>query len=142
MKRHVAALFLAGLLGGCGAAVPDPFHLRGTPEAQTPISKVPDVVLPPRSAIDVERSIILGSDDQWLGRIVLTTPENVASVGELIRNGMVSRGWRPVAQQSGGEGAFIFMRSARTASISVSAAGMSGARVVILVLPRDGAAAP
>lgn len=141
MKRYLSAFFLLGLLGGC-AAMPDPLQFRGTPEAQTPIAKIPDVVLPPRSTIDVERSIVLGGDEQWMGRIVLTTPEPVVRVSDLIRTGMNSRGWRSVSQQTGDEGTFIFVRASRTASISVRGGGLGGTSVVILVLPRDGAAAP
>lgn len=70
MKKLLTTLLFVSVLAGCAATPSQP--REGSPGYTTlsPIQAIGQSALPPGATFRPERSLIIGSGDQWLGRVV------------------------------------------------------------------------
>lgn len=101
------------LLAGCGssrssekeqaartpsmAAVPSPMSVGPTTPPPSSTTRFTDVPVPPDNVVDLERTVMVGSEADWLGRILLTTPMATSAVWEFYRREMPRYGWHEIA---------------------------------------------
>lgn len=113
-RKTIVLFALAVLLSGCGggrekteqaastpsvAAVPSPPAVSIGPTTPPPstITRFTDIPVPPNNVVDLERTVMVGSEADWLGRILLTTPMETSAVWEFYRREMPRYGWHEIA---------------------------------------------
>lgn len=115
--------------GGSGNATPGPGFTRFT-----------DIPMPANNSIDLDRSLILGTDQQWTGRLVISSGSNVADMYEFYRREMPNFGWSEVTTVRAANSVLVFQQGARVVTIQITPTrGLTGGSTVDLTMaPRGG----
>ena len=114
---------------GSGNSTPSPGFTRFT-----------DIPMPANNSIDLERSLILGTDQQWTGRLVITSGSNVADMYEFYRREMPNFGWSEVTTVRAANSVLVFQQNQRVITIQITPSrGITGGSTVDLTMaPRGG----
>ncbi len=144
LQRRGMSLCLAGLalaLAACASTTPltsttsDP--QTGAPtSADAAYGHFTDIPIPARAEMDLERSLILGSTDEWLGRVVLGTAETVPEVFDFYRREMPSFGWGEITVVRAEVSVLTYDRTGRVATVQIQKSTLGGADVSITVSPK------
>ncbi len=144
MKRFtlsLASLLLASLflLAGCNSLP----VIDGPKEDIDAIRKqlLGEMPLPLGARIDNEASLILGSGENWTGRVVLNIPLGAAEVFNSIREQFQAGGWTLLSSVKSKNSILVLTRLERTVTLEISeGASLSGSsRVILSVAPRNNA---
>jgi hypothetical protein len=119
-----------GAGGGSGNATPGPGF-----------TKFSDIPMPANNTIDLERSLILGGDQQWTGRLVINSSSSVADMYEFYRREMPNFGWQEVTTVRAANSVLVFQQGSRVATIQIAPNRglLGGATVDMTMAPRGGA---
>jgi hypothetical protein len=114
---------------GSGSATPSPGFTRFT-----------DIPMPANNTIDLERSLILGTDQQWTGRLVINSGSNVADMYEFYRREMPNFSWSEVTTVRAANSVLVFQQNQRVITIQITPSrGITGGSTVDLTMaPRGG----
>jgi hypothetical protein len=145
---------LAGLmLTACATgpvAPPDPGQGAGM-SASSPASRVafgefPDIALPPGTAIDLDRSLVLGGGRDWTGRLVFTARGGIAETYDYFRAEMPRLGWTEVTSLRAATSLLVFHQGPRIATIQMAGRSfgfaLGGVGVDLTMAPRGNGEAP
>lgn len=142
MKTAALPLLLATtlLLGACatdqpvvGAAGTDP-QSGAQPANVLPVS---DIAIPAGAKLDAENSFIMGTEDRWLGRIVLKTEGSPVQAYNHFFGSMPAYGWTTVTAVQAHTSNLTFLRGERVATIQIESSTLGGTKVFITVSPRQ-----
>lgn len=136
--RLLAASAACGvLLAGCGGDPPRSSPAEA-PGAGTPASfaQFTDIPIPSSAGLDNERSLVLGSQDAWLGRVVLNTSSSLPRMFEFYSDEMRRFGWSEVTTVRGDPSTLTFTRGGRVATVQIESRTIRGALVSITMSPR------
>ena len=132
-------VLVSALLAGCGGTVLNPSTKGDANEQVQPsFADFSDLPIPASARMDVDRSLILGPKDNWLGRLVFHSSSSAAETFDFYVNGMQRFGWQPVAVVRGGTSALTYTRSDRVASIQIVGTTFGGSDVTVTVSPAGG----
>lgn len=141
-QRSAAAVLAAALmLAACSQTAPvvptrsDPTQ-PGQPTVPSAYGRFSDLPMPEGAAMDVARSLILGTDDNWLGRLVLRLSGNVPDAFDFYRREMAAFGWNEVTVVRAETSVMTYERSGRVATIQLTPMSLSGAEASITVSPK------
>jgi hypothetical protein len=95
-----------------------------------------DIPVPAGSAMDVERSLILGERESWIGRVVMTVPEGADRAYDFFFNEMPRFGWQPVTSVRAETSVLTYGRGTRVATIQIRRRAIGGTSVSVTVSPR------
>lgn len=133
-----AALALLALTA-CGATTPitassraDPMGVAGEPS----FSQFTDIPVPVGATMDLERSLVLGDRESWIGRIVLSVSDNASRVYDFYFDEMPKFEWSPVTMVRAGTSVLTYTRGERVATIQIAPRTIGGATVSVTVSPR------
>lgn len=98
--------------------------------------QVSDIPLPRDSKIDEAESLVIGSDNRWLGRLVVRVRTNAAETYSYYFNGMPRLGWTRMTAVQGKVSNLTFSSGDRIASMQISG-GLGGSTVTIFVSTRE-----
>ena len=102
---------------------------------------VSGTALPPGYKIDSDRTLILGADDRWTGRLTYTTSTNADDTFDFLRREMPNFGWSEMTAMRSDTSLLTFASEStgRVATISIARGSMlgGGVRVDMVVSPRD-----
>src|SRR3954465_2190448 len=87
-----AALGLAACSGAGSSNTPSP-NPAGPPANVAGFARFTDIPMPPNNSLDLDRTIIFGTDRDWIGRVSLTTPMSVNDVYDFYKREMPRLGW-------------------------------------------------
>jgi len=139
-RRASSQLFAASalailLLSGCSDGSTSGTSTDGgtTPAG---LSQFNDVPIPAGASFDQSQSLILGSQTEWLGRLVLNTSNTARSLVEFYQNEMKRTGWTEVTVVRGDPSVLTFERSTRVATVQIKERLIRGAQVAITMSPR------
>jgi hypothetical protein len=167
MNVTVAAFAGALCLAGCAASHPSrpaPAAANTNPTATvsgpTAVSSPSPVVkrfsgipMPPNNALDLDRTVVVGAETEWVGRIFFTTPMTPDEVVDFYRREMPRYGWAELAATRSTTSVLSYQADARIATIQMTGLGAastgqgraqpsSGTRVEFWMNPRPGGGAP
>lgn len=138
-----ASLGLSLLLGACATGQPvvgASADREKTAPADAPNALlVPDIALPVGARLDAESSLLIGTGDRWLGRLVLKVDSPSVQVYNHFYNGMPSFGWALITAIQARTSILSFQRGDRVALVQIEPASLSGVVVTINVSPRQAA---
>lgn len=94
---------------------------HATPVSMTPpaVRRFTGIPMPPSNTIDLDRTIVLGGESEWLGRIVFTTPATVDDIVEFYRREMPRYGWAEFSATRATTTVLAYQADARVATIQV-----------------------
>lgn len=95
-----------------------------------------DIPVPSGSAMDIERSLVLGERESWIGRIVMTVPEGTDRTYDFFFNEMPRFGWQPVTSVRAETSVLTYTRGTRVATIQIQRRSLGRATVSVTVSPR------
>ena len=116
------------------AAISAPAAAEGdTIAAFQPITDVP---IPEGARLDSERSLVLGGQDNWTGRLVFNIDESSADAFARYHQEMPRFGWRLITSVQAESSVLAFSQGERIATIQIEGRTLSGSTVAITMSPR------
>jgi hypothetical protein len=108
--------------------------------AQTSADPVGLSALPPGSTLKPEQSLIIGSGEQWVGRVVATVGKDIDAAIRFFVDTYQSQGWTLISSVRGKASLLVFTKQDRTATVELTEGTMlSGGTVTLTVAPRNAA---
>jgi hypothetical protein len=129
--------FCAALaLAGCNGTTLNPSSKTEPNEQLQPsFSDFSDLPIPTSAHMNVDRSLILGPKDSWLGRLVFHSSNSASESFDFYTNGMPRFNWQPVAVVRGATSSMTYTRSDRVAAIQITGTTFGGSDIEITVAP-------
>lgn len=100
--------------------------------------QVSDIPIPNGAKFDSDSSLIIGTSDGWLGRLVIKTDLASVQAFNHYHSGMPPFGWVLVTAVQARISTLTYMRGERVASIQIEPSSMGGSTVSITVSTRQG----
>jgi hypothetical protein len=145
--RHAGLVGLAVLclLGGCGEKSTPPATAASAGNAAV-VPVVSGTALPPGYKIDASRTLILGADDRWTGRLSYTSSTSSDDVFDFLRREMPNFGWTETTAMRSDSSLLTFVSEStgRVATINIQRGGSvlgGSTRVDMVVSVKDTPAA-
>lgn len=141
----IASTGCANFPGTSGSASKEtPATSTGTAKAaEAPAYQpVSDVPIPPGTKIKTDKSLILGADERWVGKMVLDVDMPTTQTYAYYAERMPAFGWEPITAVQGKTSTLTFLRGDRAATVEISGSGFKGSEVGITVSPKQAAMAP
>lgn len=100
------------------------------------LTQITDIPIPRESRIDEAASLIIGSGDRWLGRVVIRVKTNATETYNYYFNGMPRLGWTTLSTVQSKVSAMTFTSGDRVANLQIEG-GVGGATVTVVVSTRQ-----
>jgi hypothetical protein len=140
MALILAATLCAGALLGAGCArkvdVTQPGTDSGSQERVPGFSTFPDIPMPLKGEIDMDKTLIFGTGDSWFGRLVINAPHNTGDMFDFYRNGLPGLGWQEITAVRASASVLTYSRNERVATIQIESATIRGSVSSITISPR------
>jgi len=135
MKPSLIVALSAALLGGCSST---PLVSGSADQVQAPTEAISQSTLPPGATMKPELSLIIGSGDQWVGRVVATVGKDIDAAIRFFIDTYQGQGWTLISSVRGKSSLLVFTKQDRTATVELVEGGlMSGGTVTLTVAPRN-----
>lgn len=100
------------------------------------LARFSDVAVPPGARMDLDRTLLLGAQETWTGRLYLDTSQSVNELFEFYRRTMPTFGWNELTVIRASTSILTFVREDRVATVQIGRAGLLGSSVSITVAPK------
>jgi len=135
-----AAIIAAAWLGACNRSTA---VSSTTPEAKQSGAVAPsgfgqfnDIPIPEGSTMDMDRSLVLGAQERWIGRLSLSTSQSPPAVFDTFQSQMPRFGWSEVSAVRSETSVLTFSQGERVATIQIARTTFGGSNVDITMTPR------
>lgn len=140
------AMIVAVLAGGCTkstavSSTPPEAKKAGT-IAPTGFGQFNDIPIPEGSTMDIDRTLILGAQERWIGRLSLSTSQSAPATFDTFQSQMPKFGWTEVSAVRSETSVLTFSQGERVATIQIARTTFGGANVDITMTPRGSKTAP
>ena len=95
------------------------------------------MALPAGTVIRADQSLIIGSGDNWVGRVVLDVGRDLDAAYVFFLDGYPAQGWTVVSAIRGKTSLMVMTRGGRTATLEMHDGGLLGSTVVMTVAPKN-----
>lgn len=102
---------------------------------------VRDIPMMPDTKVDLKASLIIGPSEGWMGRLVLSTSQDINFTCNYMLAEMPKLGWQPIAAIRAKISLLTFKRDGRVATIQIDEGALRGGGIVINVTPETSPAA-
>ena len=136
-----AAAAFAIALSGCESVTstaPPPGD-SGSAEQARPtagFAQFSDLAVPPGAKMDVERTLVLGARDAWIGRLAMTSPIGATEAYDFVLREMPKFGWQEITTVRSEVSVQTYSRGERIATVQISTRTLGGSQIDITVSPR------
>ena len=113
----------------------DDISIDAGPTQEDVLNQFSDVAFPPETYLDLTKSVVVGSDENWFGQIYFNSGLDANSVFSYFKEHMPDTGWFLIMEQQGNQIFLVYEKDLRTAIISISRK-RSGAETILAVAPR------
>ena len=128
-------------LGGCGSGMgvkPMPMNKGDSlKSAQASFSQFQDVPIPIGAEMDLDRTVILGARESWIGRLTLETSHNSVKLFNFFKKSTPEFGWQEITSIRSATSVLTYSQTTRVLTIQIIAKTLHGSEVVMTVSPRD-----
>lgn len=130
------------LLGGCSSAM-DLAPNKGAAEGsdQPTFSQFQDVPIPSGATMNVERTLIFGARETWIGRLAFKTWTNPVAMFDFYKTNAPQFGWEELTSVRSANSVLSYARGERIMTVEVKSATLFGSEVDLTVGPRGSGAA-
>lgn len=99
-------------------------------------SQFPDIAVPPKARMDVDRSLVLGARDEWIGRLSMTAELNTTGAYDFFIREMPKFGWQEITTVRSEVSVLTYSRQGRVATIQIASRTLGGSQIDVTVSPR------
>ena len=142
--KPLSVLIVSGalLLGGCAGTIGLPASAKksdGSDAAapQSSFAQFSDIPIPSGAKMDLEKSLVLGSNEAWIGRLVMNSAHNTAAMFDFFKQRSGEFGWQEVTSVRSKTSVLTFTRGERVMTIQIEGLTISGSEMNITVAPRE-----
>ena len=140
LKLTVFALVLSFVLGACSSLVrtiasPEASKNNGKP-TQASFARFPDIPMPVKAELNMARTLVFGTNDSWIGRLVISASHSSNDMFDFYKQEMSGFDWQEITSVRSDTSVMTYTRDERVATIQISSATISGAKVTITVSPK------
>ena len=109
----------------------------GDQEAQTAgFTTFPDLPMPTKADMMMDRTLVFGGEDSWIGRLVVTTPYGPQDMFSFYQREMPRFGWEAITSVRSEISVQTYSRGERVATIQIQSNTLRGSEVAVTVSPR------
>ena len=128
-------------LGGCGSGMgvkPMPMNNGETSKpGQASFSQFQDIPIPIGAEMDLDRTVILGAHERWIGRLTLESSHNSIKLFNFFKKSTPEFGWQEITSIRSATSVLTYSQTTRILTIQIIAKTLQGSEVVMTVSPRD-----
>jgi hypothetical protein len=126
-------------LSGCGFSTPltpssKTPEVPGTDQAGAP--QFTDIPIPAGARMDLDRSLVLGPRDSWLGRLAFSSSAAPNDVFEFYAREMPRFNWTGITAVRAATSVLSYSRDERIATVQISRTTLGGSDVMVTISPR------
>ncbi|NQV47546.1 MAG: hypothetical protein HQ504_07160 [Rhodospirillaceae bacterium] len=143
-QKMTAALLIAPLLlGACSGKMRNmlsPNAETSQQNQQSPVqpsfSRFPDLPMPVKAKLDMGKTLIFGTNDEWIGRLVVSASHSSNDMFDFYKQEMPGFGWQEITSIRSDTSVMTYTRGERVATIQIEDSALRGANVTVTVSPR------
>ena len=141
LKYTVLVVLASVALGACAGRVgsvltPDAKKDEQQAPTQASFTRFPDLPMPVKAEMDMSKTLVFGTNDAWIGRMVITSSHGTNDMFDFYKQEMPGFGWQEITSVRSDTSVMTYTRGERVATIQIGSATLSGAKVTITVSPR------
>jgi hypothetical protein len=141
IKGIVLLLTAAGAIALAGCERTTPLTASSRPaeqgvQAGPGFAQFSDIPVPAGAQMDLERSLVLGEREGWIGRVVMTTSQSADRAYDFFFNEMPRFDWSPITTVRAETSVLTYTRGDRVATIQIQGRTIGGANVSVIVSPK------
>ena len=143
LVKPIGYALFAGLVLGCAPTA----DLKATRSASadgtgaaTSLAQFSDIPIPRGATMNLDRSLIFGAADGWIGRLVFTNSLGSQEAFEFYGREMPAFGWQEITRVRAQTSVMTYTRGARAATIQITRTTLGGSEVNLTVSPQAQAA--
>lgn len=109
-----------------------------SPSAEAPppaFAQFSDIPVPDKAVMDLDRTLLLGSENAWIGRLVYDAPFSPSGMFDFFAAEMPKFGWSQITIVRSETSVMTFRQSPRIATIQLDGTGTGGTTVSFTVSP-------
>lgn len=128
------------LITACAETTPISPSSSGKPgdfKAEANFPTFTDIPVPTKAKMDVNKSLILGAGEGWVGRMVLLTSGSASRMFDFYRREMPRFGWAEFTAIRAATSVLTYSRGERVATVRISSETLGGAQVEFTVSYRN-----
>ena len=114
----------------------------GPSETRVSFARFPDLPLPGDAEINLDRTLIFGGNDTWIGRLVINASGNPNEIFDFFKQNLDGYGWQEITSVRAAVSVLTYTRQERVATIQIQGRTLRGSEVTITVSPRGPQAMP
>jgi hypothetical protein len=99
-------------------------------------ARFPDLPMPVKAELDMIRTLVFGTNDSWIGRLVIKASHSPNDMFDFYKQEMSGFEWQEITSVRSDTSVMTYVRNERVATIQISRATLSGAKVTITVSPK------
>ncbi len=135
LALRASSLVLAAVLAGCAAT---PLTTPGDGAKPVATEVLAPAALPPGSQVRADRSLIMGSGEQWVGRLVAEVGRDAEAAYRFFVDTYPAQGWTLVSAVRGKTSLIVLTKQDRTATVELTEGSVFMPSVAVLtVSPRN-----
>ena len=150
IRNHGRSGLIAVAIGLCGAACTPGSNSTtsssGSPtttaRAAAGFAQFPDIAVPAGAKMDVERSLVLGARDNWIGRLSMDSGLGPSASYDFFLREMPKYRWQEITTVRSETSVLTYRRDNRIATIQITQKTLGGSRIDVTVSPRGRTQAP
>ena len=128
-------------LGGCGSGMglkPTPMNKgEASKPGQASFSQFQDIPIPIGAEMNLNRTVILGAPESWIGRLTLETNHNPVKLFNFFKQSTPEFGWQEVTSIRSATSFLTYTQTTRVLTIQITSKTLQGSEIVMTVSPRD-----
>ncbi len=99
-------------------------------------ARFPDLPLPREADINLDRTLVFGGNDTWIGRLVINASGDPNDIFDFFKQKLGGYGWQEVTSVRAAVSVLTYTRQERVATIQIQSRTLRGSEVTITVSPR------
>jgi hypothetical protein len=129
-------LIVAGCTNGNGPSSTSGTSTGNSPRTAIGFAQFPDIAVPAGAKMDVERSLVLGARDDWIGRLAMSATGSTSEAYDFFLREMPKFGWQEITTVRSEISVLTYSRQDRVATIQIRNKTLGGSAIDITVSPR------
>jgi hypothetical protein len=137
LKFSAFIIIITLALGACTGIVMSPESTidDGKP-TRASFARFPDLPMPVKAELNMIRTLVFGTNDSWIGRLVISASHSPNDMFDFYKQEMSGFEWQEITSVRSDTSVMTYIRNERVATIQISRATLSGAKVTITVSPK------
>ncbi len=107
----------------------------GPSETRVSFARFPDLPLPSEAEINLDRTLVFGGSDTWIGRLVITASGDPNNMFDFFKQKLGGYGWQEITSVRAAVSVLTYTRQERVATIQIEGRTLRGSEVTITVSP-------